>query len=77
MDVAAYIAPRLGKAQRRVILSLSNEWGEASSHQTARRMFCGVTDCKYQVVAHKRQTDNCWRLTDIGQRVKAILEAQL
>lgn len=74
--IAQFIAKKLGKAQRRVILSLTDDWGKAACHQTARRMFYGVTERHYTVIHHKHCTDNCWRLNDLGERIKAILVAQ-
>lgn len=72
-ELARYIAARLGKAQRRVILSLTEDWGRAACHQTARRMFYGVTTNRYTVVRHKHRTDNCWCLSDLGLAVKEEL----
>jgi hypothetical protein len=73
--MAEYVAARLGKAQRRVILSLTDDWGRAACHQTARRMFWGVTDRRYTVIHHKHRTDNCWCLSTLGERVKEWLLA--
>jgi hypothetical protein len=73
--MAEYVAARLGNAQRRVILSLTGDWGEAACHQTARRMFYGVTDRRYTVVHHKHRTDNCWCLSALGEHVKELLLA--
>lgn len=72
-DDLAAIAARLGRAQRAVILSLSEQWGPASSHKTARRMFWGIRGGHY-LVNHKHQTDNCWSLTPLGIALKAHLE---
>lgn len=71
-DVGA-VAAKLGKAQRRVILSLSDHWGEASCHRTAKRMFYGVGTEGHTVVQHKHMTDNCWRLSKLGLAVKEAL----
>lgn len=73
--IVEYIVPRLGKAQRRVLLSLTEDWGEAACHKTAKRMFWGVTDRDYTLVFHKHRTDNCWQLSDLGASVKAALAA--
>jgi hypothetical protein len=70
---AEFVADKIGKAQRRVILSLTDDWGKAACHQTARRMFYGVTAQRHTVIHHKHCTDNCWRLSDLGQSVKAVL----
>ncbi len=68
------VAARLGNAQRRVILSLTDDWGPAACHQTAKRMFWGVRGGFY-LVEHKHRTDNCWSLNTRGLAVKrALLE---
>ena len=73
-DEAVTLANALGVAQRRVILSLSPEWGEASDHRTAKRMVHGVRDAK-GLIEHQKKMENSWRLTGIGQRVRAVLDA--
>jgi hypothetical protein len=65
------IATLLGKAQRRTILSLTNEWGKAVDHRCARRMFWGTRGS--YLVDHSHGTDNCWRLTQTGLAVKDAL----
>lgn len=69
----AEIAARLGRAQRRTILSLTGRWGKAASHQCARRMFWGIRGGHY-LVEHKHKTDNCWRLTSLGLLVRTHLK---
>jgi hypothetical protein len=71
--MAAELLPRLGRAQRRVISSLTEEWGEAACHKTAKRMFYGVAGQHRPVVFHKHRTDNCWRLSDLGMALKAAI----
>lgn len=78
------LAAKLGPAQRRVILSLSDKWGPSSDHQAAKRMWYGITGrgIKRQrgpvyVIEHRHMTDNCWRLNDVGLALqRAILEAE-
>lgn len=74
--IAVGIAARLGRAQKRTILSLSATWGPADSHACAKRMFCGVQG-KFYLVKHRHKTDNCWSLTDLGLAVQAVLVAEL
>jgi hypothetical protein len=81
-DVAA-IATVLGKAQRRVILSLGEDWGKASDHPCAKRMWSGIRGRgglrlnRYAyLIEHKHCTDNCWRLNPTGMAVRAILAAE-
>jgi hypothetical protein len=76
----AEIAAVLGAAQRRVLLSLSEEWGKACDHQAAKRMFYGVRgrgglrlNRYYYLVEHKHRTDNCWRLSTWGSAVRAAI----
>lgn len=75
-------AGRLGAAQKRVILGLKASWGPSPCHQTAKRMWMGVTGrgIKRQrgplyVIEHKHRTDNCWRLNDNGLRLQVALYA--
>jgi hypothetical protein len=80
MPTATQIAAALGSAQRDVILSLTEEWGKASNHQCAKRMFWGVRGQggrrlprAVYLVNHKHRTDNCWSLTDLGVAVREAL----
>lgn len=68
-------AAKLGKAQRRVILSLDEDWGKAACHQTAKRMWYGIRGEHY-VIEHRHMTDNCWRLNPRGLALKEVLAAQ-
>lgn len=67
------IAAGLTEPQRRVILSLSGDWGKAADSRCARRMFWGVRGGHY-LVEHKHLTDNCWRLNGLGLQVRALIE---
>jgi hypothetical protein len=80
----ASFAERLGPAQRRVILALSEEWGPSPCHQTAKRMWYGITGRGIRrqrgpmyVIDHKHCTDNCWRLNDDGLALQNALRAAL
>jgi hypothetical protein len=79
----ARVASVLGPAQRRVLLSLSEQWGKACDHQAAKRMWHGIRgrgglrlNRFYYLIEHKHLTDNCWRLNDQGAAVRAELAAQ-
>lgn len=63
----------LGKRQIKTILSLTDEWGKAYCHKTAKRMFYSVGGYHLTVVFHKHQTDNCWCLSDVGLIIKQKL----
>lgn len=67
------IARGLGRAQRRVILSLTEDWGKAACHTTAKRIWYGIRGWHY-LIDHKHCTDNCWRLRPIGLAVRAYLQ---
>ncbi len=76
------LAERLGPAQKRVILALSEDWGKSPCHQTAKRMWYGVSGrgirCQrgpVYLIEHKHRTDNCWRLNERGLAVQASLRA--
>jgi hypothetical protein len=71
--LAAELLPRLGQAQKRVILSLTEDWGEAACHKTAKRMFHGVGGQHRPLVLHKHCTDNCWALSDLGMALKQAI----
>lgn len=80
-SLPARIAAVLGRGQRRVVLSLGEDWGPSCDHACAKRMFYGVRGTGggrlerfYYLVDHKHLTDNCWRLTDLGLSVRAELE---
>lgn len=73
MSDAREIAERLGKAQRRVILSLGPAWGPSVDHQCAKRMWYGVRGGRY-LIDHKHRADNCWCLNRLGLAVRKILE---
>jgi hypothetical protein len=71
------VAAALGPAQRKVLLSLTIEWGEASDHQCAKRMWYGVRGRgglrlseEVHLIEHKHRTDNCWRLNGLGVIVR-------
>jgi hypothetical protein len=81
-DVSEWVsmAERLGPAQRRVIIGLSAQWGPSPCHQTAKRMWMGITGRGIRrargplyVIEHKHRSDNCWRLNDNGLRLQVAL----
>lgn len=74
------IADALGQAQRRVILSLGEDWGKSCDHGCAKRMWYGVrgvggrkVNRHCYLIEHKHLTDNCWRLNELGMAVRAEL----
>ena len=69
---AEAIADALGVAQRRVVLALTDVWAVADEERTAKRMLLGVRDSK-GLIERRTKSENMWRLTDIGRRVKAVL----
>jgi hypothetical protein len=78
------LAERLGPAQRRVILALGEDWGKSPCHQTAKRMWYGVTGRGVKrlrgplyIIEHKHRTDNCWRLNDTGLALQAALRSTI
>lgn len=72
-EIAA-IARKLGRAQKRVILSLSAEFGPAADHRAAKRLW--YRNDIPLLLDHRYRTDNCWQLRPIGLSVKAILEKE-
>lgn len=58
---------KLRHRQIKTILTMTDEWGEAHCHRAAKRLW------RRLITAHKHQTDNCWKLTEHGQRVKQRL----
>lgn len=69
-DLAA-IARRIGAAQKRSILSLSEEWGPAADHRACVRLFYSSDR---PLVLHKHQTDNCWSLSELGLALRHHLQ---
>lgn len=69
---------RLGKRQIEVLLSLEEgEWGPASCHRTAKRMFYTQCGTSRAIVFHRHRTDNCWSLSRFGLELKiAILKSK-
>mgnify|MGYP003453354931 CR=1 FL=1 len=68
------ISRKLGRAQKRVILSLSADFGRAADHQAAKRLWW--RDDIPLLLDHRHQTGNCWQLRPLGLRVRAILEKE-
>jgi hypothetical protein len=68
---ALMVAAELGVAQRRVVLSLSEGWASVDDHRTAKRMLA-IRDAK-GVIERRAKSENMWRLTPIGSRVRAVL----
>ncbi|GGE76375.1 hypothetical protein [Sphingomonas prati] len=72
---AMEIAAEIGVAQRRVVMALSDDWQEADDHRTAKRM-TAIRDAK-GLIQRRGKSENAWRLTVIGVRVKRVLLADL
>jgi hypothetical protein len=68
------VAKRLGAAQRRTILSLGENLGNAADHRCASRMFHNVRSGNI-LVLHGFLGGNSWCLTPKGLLVKSALEA--
>jgi hypothetical protein len=70
---AVVIARKLGAAQRRTVLSLTDDWGKAASHAAAKRLW--YRNDIPLLLDHRHRTDNCWALRPARHRaVRRILE---
>lgn len=72
MTEAERMAAKLGAAQKRGILNLTEEWGASGEHQAMKRLW-HRTDIR-QLIDHKHRTDDCWCLRPIGLAVRKVLE---
>ncbi|WP_076071383.1 hypothetical protein [Sphingomonas montana] len=70
-EEAMLVAAELGVAQRRVVLALSDGWESADDHRTAKRMLA-IRDAR-GLIERRAKSENAWRLTVLGVRVKRIL----
>jgi len=68
----AEIAKALGKAQKRGILALSEQWGPSGEHQAMKRLW--YRNDIPMLLDHKSRTDDCWQLRPIGLAVRAHLQ---
>lgn len=68
----AEIAGKIGRTQKLVVLSLSEDWGPSANHQAAKRLW--YRGDIPRLVDHKHCEDNVWCLTRIGRQVAAHLE---
>lgn len=66
------LARKLGRAQKRTILSLSEAWGKAADHRAAKRLWYRDP----RLVDHRHLTDNCWALTPLGIEMRDYLRAR-
>lgn len=73
-DDIARIAVKLGSAQKRVILSLSAEWGPSSDHQAAKRLW--YRNDIPLLLDHRHRTNNCWSLRPLGLAVRNHLTGE-
>lgn len=69
----AWIARKLGSAQKRVVMALSAEWGPSGNHAAATRLWCRQ-DIPL-LLDHRHQTDDCWSLRPKGIAVRAYLRS--
>jgi hypothetical protein len=74
MNNVAEIAKKLGKAQKRGVLNLSDKWGASGEHQAMKRLW--YRDDIPMLLDHKSRTDDCWQLRPIGLAVRAHLQAE-
>lgn len=71
MTEVAEIAGKLGRTQKAVILSLSEDWGPACNHAAAKRLWRR----EERLVDHQHMTDNSWCLTKLGVALASHLRA--
>ena len=72
VDDIAGIARKLGAAQKRVVLALSDEWGRSHNHQAAKRLW-HRNDIP-MLLDHQHCTDDSWRLRPKGVAVRNHLK---
>lgn len=70
-DIAA-IVKKLGAAQKRGILALSDDFRPSGEHQAMVRLW--YRDDIPLLVDHRHRTNDCWRLRPLGLRVRAALQ---
>lgn len=70
---AVEIAARLGAAQKRGLLNLSDKWGPSGEHAAMKRLW--YRDDVPLLLDHRHKTNDCWQLRPLGIAVRKYLEA--